>query len=111
MEYGLTKKDLRIIKEILRKHDAVDRAVIFGSRAMGTFQAGSDLDIALKGVISSSIVSAIRRDLEETTLPYFFDVLDFNTIREPKLIEHIDRYGKVFFVKTERRRRAIPLYP
>ena len=34
---------------------------------------------------------------EESLMPYFFDVVDYHSISEPKLIGHIDRVGVVLF--------------
>ena len=99
MSFGLTDEHKKIIHRIFSKHSKIDTALIFGSRARNTFEVGSDVDIVLKGNITLSIISSVKSDLEETTLPYFFDILDYAAIKEPKLIEHIDKYGKVFYVR------------
>lgn len=36
---------------------------------------------------------------EETYLPYFFDVVAFNTIENQALKEHIQKYGKEIYTK------------
>lgn len=66
---------------------------------MGTYQRGSDIDIALKGrKLTSSICSHIHFELEEETLlPYFFDITDYQSIKNEKLKEHIDRVGKIIY--------------
>ena len=99
MNYGLTDEDLKRMKAALKKVEEIDKAIIFGSRALGTFEKGSDVDIALKGKnLTSNIVSQLHYELEEeSTLPYFFDIIDYGGIKEPELIEHIDRYGKIFY--------------
>ncbi|MCD4721810.1 MAG: restriction endonuclease subunit S [Desulfobacula sp.] len=99
MSSGLTKKDIKTIIQVLGKYPEVETAVLYGSRAMGTYQRGSDIDIALKGgKLTSSICSHIHFELEEETLlPYFFDITDYQSIKNEKLKEHIDRVGKIIY--------------
>ena len=79
----------------------VKEAIIFGSRAKGNFKNGSDVDIALKGEnINLEIVSNISYRLnEETVLPYKFDVLDYQSINNSKLTEHINRIGISVYIR------------
>ncbi len=87
--YGLTDSELKTICGILQ-NNAVSRGVIFGSRAMGNYKRGSDVDIAILG--DESRVSYCLN--EETNLPYFFDVINLEKIDNAKLREHIKRVGK-----------------
>ena len=41
---------------------------------------------------------------EEKPLPYFFDVLHYESIDEPRLVEHIDRAGVVLYSKSHWRK-------
>ena len=99
--YGLTKDDLQSIVDIFKCFPEVDEAIIFGSRALNTYKKGSDIDIALKGrelgVITATI-SGILND--ESHLPYFCDVLDYNLIGNEDLRDHIDRVGKQIYIKS-----------
>ena len=92
---GLRQPDLDIVLSVLGEFPNVKEAIIFGSRAKGNFKNGSDVDIALKGEnINLEIVSNISYRLnEETVLPYKFDVLDYQSINNSKLTEHINRIG------------------
>jgi predicted nucleotidyltransferase len=49
MKYGLSDKQLQEIKEILASYESVEKAVLFGSRAIDTYKEASDVDIAIKG--------------------------------------------------------------
>jgi predicted nucleotidyltransferase len=92
--YGLTEQDISIIIDTLSHERKVDKAIIFGSRAKGTYKPGSDVDIALKGDLTFEDISRISYLLnEETNMPYKFDILNYQTIKEPALTEHIDRIG------------------
>lgn len=76
--------------------------MIFGSRAKGNYKPGSDVDIALRGEnITLNTVNKISFALnEESNMPYQFDVLNYHSIREPALCEHIDRVGIVCYEAT-----------
>ena len=95
MNFGLTALEMDTINAILERHPEVLEALIFGSRAMGRHRTGSDVDIALKGEkLTLNTVSKIIYELnEETNLPYMFDILNYHTINEPALTDHIDRVG------------------
>ena len=98
MKYGLTNKQLQEIIAILQRYPQISEALIFGSRAMGNYKDGSDVDIALKGQVSHSIAVTIQHELEEETyLPFFFDVVAYGAISNEKLTKHIDMYGQVFY--------------
>jgi len=86
--YGLTDEELNEIKNILKKHTS--KAILFGSRAKGNYKKGSDIDIAINGDERK-----IRYILnEETFLPYFFDIVNLEKIKNQNLLEHIKRVGK-----------------
>lgn len=99
MSYGLLEKDVEDISSVIAQFPQIEQAIIFGSRAKGNFKPGSDVDIAIKGTgINHEIVSGLSFILnEDLPLPYFFDIVHYEKISEPKLIQHIDRVGKVFF--------------
>jgi uncharacterized protein len=92
---GLMQSDLAAIHDILLQHPTVEHARIFGSRAKGTHHAGSDVDIALTGqTLTFEVVRRIGYLLnEETMMPYRFDVVDYNTLGNSAIAEHIDRVG------------------
>ena len=99
MKFGLTGADIEQITTIIGSFPEVQQAIIFGSRAMGSYKNGSDVDIALKGKnIPHANITQIKYQLnEETTMPYFFDVVDYDALRNEELKTHIDQFGKIFF--------------
>lgn len=100
-DFGLKPGDLEIICHILEKEPQIEQALLFGSRAKGTDKPGSDVDIALKGKdLNAQTITNVSYYLnEETPLPYRFDVLNYHTITERSLVEHIDRVGIEFYNK------------
>lgn len=98
--YGLTNRDLSAIIDIIKIYPQINEAIIFGSRALNTFKKGSDIDIALKGEEIEIVTSTISGILnEESHIPYFCDVLDYNFIDNEELKNHIDRVGCSIYKK------------
>lgn len=92
--YGLKDTDLEIIRQAIKSHPNITEAILFGSRAKGTFHPGSDIDIALKGNGLKETVLELSIYLnQETLLPYQFDIVDYHSIDNEKLVEHINRVG------------------
>jgi predicted nucleotidyltransferase len=91
--FGFKPGDLETIVQTLSKFPEIKKAVIFGSRAKGTYQAGSDVDIAVWAINDDKIrqLSGILND--ETLLPYKFDILNYDKIDTQELKEHINRAG------------------
>lgn len=89
---GLTEQQLVILWKALGRYPEIEEAVIFGSRAKGNYKPGSDIDIALKGArVTRRTAVALRSDLEDSTLPFFVDVVVYDSITNPALKEHVDR--------------------
>jgi len=97
--FGLKQKHIDLIIAVMQRFTAVEQASIFGSRAMGNYKKGSDVDIAIMGSnIDCNLTSKISYLLnEETSMPYFFDVIHYESITNGHLIEHIDRVGNIFY--------------
>ncbi|MDO9576629.1 MAG: nucleotidyltransferase domain-containing protein [Candidatus Cloacimonadales bacterium] len=104
MKFGLKIRDIDNIIKAIREFPEIEKIVIFGSRAMGNFKNGSDVDLAVFGNDVTDVTIKRFSDLlnEELPLPYFFDVVDFNSISNSDLIEHIEEEGKIFFVMNKK---------
>lgn len=87
MTYGLSEKSLYLLRTEFTKFHEIDYAHIFGSRTIGNDKHGSDVDLALYGVrISDEIVNRIRIRLnEELPLPYYFDIVHYESITNDEL--------------------------
>lgn len=99
--YGLKERDLFFILEVMKDHAEIEEVILYGSRAMGNYKPGSDIDLALKGPdIDKKVLLQVCDALEEDyPIPYFFDVVDYKTITNQDLIDHIDREGKTIYQK------------
>lgn len=102
MKYGLSERQPQEVTSILSSYDAIEEAVFFGSRAIDTYKEASDVDIAIKGEKANwQLATEIKNQLEEETyLPFFFDVVAYNSINNKQLLAHINQKGKRIFSKT-----------
>lgn len=92
--FGLTKRDMQTLREIFDQYPEVKTVVVFGSRAKGTFTLGSDIDLAIMGRLSNEdIIRRINGALDDSTLPYFVDIVGYSFLQDPAFKEHIDRVG------------------
>ena len=97
-KYGLSDREISTIQEILRKYPEVETVHIFGSRVTGSFKHGSDIDLAvINQGVNNKIISKIRSDFEESSLPYRVDIVIYNDLTHENLKDHIDRKGAPFF--------------
>jgi type I restriction enzyme S subunit len=98
MKFGLKESDIELIQTVLSNYKEVDKVLIYGSRAKGTFKPASDIDLTLLGEkLNLTIQYKIENDLDDLMLPYLFDISIFNQISNTDLVEHINRVGIVFF--------------
>ena len=79
---GLTDVKLQKIRNALSQFSEIQRVCIFGSRAKGTYKPGSDIDITFFGdkISSNTLREVIYQLNEETTMPYFFDIVHYESI-------------------------------
>lgn len=97
---NLHSKHLKTLQMLFSKHPAITQALLFGSRALGTHKESSDIDIALKGDITPTLLAHLKEELEDSTLPYFCDILDYE--RAPQeLKEHIDTHALTLYKREE----------
>ena len=98
MMSGLSSKELDAITLVFKKFPDIQEAILFGSRAIGTFKPGSDVDIALKGQVTLQDVARVKALLEEESpMPYLFDIVGYHSIGTPAFKEHIDKHGQSIY--------------
>lgn len=100
-DFGIYERSFSEILKELQKHTELEKVVIFGSRAMGNYKKGSDIDIAIFGKnITYELLAKIHYNLnEEIPTPYFIDVLHFETTENEELKKHILNEGKIIYQK------------
>lgn len=103
MKFGLTDKTITQIQSVLARYPQVETAVIYGSRAMGNYRKGSDIDMTLTGGedLTLTVLYRIMDEIDDLLLPYTVDLSIFRHISDPDVIAHIERAGVVFYKKTD----------
>jgi len=99
--FGLTERDMQTLREVFDQFPEVKTVVLFGSRAKGTFTPGSDIDLAIMDRLDrEDTIRRIKGDLEDSTLPYFVDIVGYHFLQDAALKEHIDRVGIDLFHRS-----------
>lgn len=100
--WGLKAEDVQKIQNTLRKNPKISQAIIYGSRAMGTYRTSSDIDLSLKGTdLNLQDLNHIANALDDLLLPYIFDLSIYKHIKNADLLDHIERVGEDFLEINE----------
>jgi predicted nucleotidyltransferase len=97
MNDGLKPRHRETIIAELKKCPKLKKAILFGSRAMGTYTPESDIDIALEGDLNLTDQAELAEKLNQTSIPYTVDLVRTHTITDSDLKEHIRRHGKTWW--------------
>lgn len=96
---GLAFEETAILCAVFRKYPQIERVILFGSRAKGTAKPNSDIDLALVGDVDDFFAEQIALELDDTPLPYKYDVKSLNHIDNQELLDHINRIGVTIYFK------------
>lgn len=82
---------------IISKHIPTCTVYLFGSRARGDHGEGADMDVAIDaGVpIDPKTILRIKRDIDDSRIPVFVDVIDVNSISD-RMRKEIERDGIIW---------------
>lgn len=98
MSFGLPNILIEKIHKILQNHSEVQEAIIYGSRAMGNYREGSDIDLVLKGrLLTEDIRDQIYWEIDGLNSPYTIDLSIYHEVTSQELIQHIDKVGKPLY--------------
>ena len=109
-KYGLTESDIKQLVSLLQQNQKISKIILFGSRAKGTQHAGSDVDLALDGdsLVLNDILN-LTIEIEKLNLPYKFDLIILNRIKEITLLDHINRVGIILFEREIKSSISFPI--
>ncbi|MCK5130995.1 MAG: nucleotidyltransferase domain-containing protein [Candidatus Sabulitectum sp.] len=97
-QYGLSGDTIDSIRKVFQSFTELEEVVLYGSRAMGNYKKGSDIDIALKGQeLDLHFLNRISLGLDDLMLPYTFDISIYRHIDSEELLDHIRRRGIVLY--------------
>ena len=78
----LDEKYIVFIREAVRGHfpKSTVKAFLFGSAVSKNRKKFFDIDLGLMGPLTPVSLNALKEELEESTLPYKVDLVDFNKV-------------------------------
>lgn len=95
---GLPTGVLEKLQTELRRYPEVQRAILFGSRAMGTHRHNSDIDLCLDApALPFQSFLQLAATLDERVFPYSLDLILKHHIDNSELIAHIQRVGQLVY--------------
>ena len=101
--FGLKEKHIELINQCFEKYQPIELVIIYGSRALGNYRPGSDIDLA---IVSNDPgfpqLMKLENELDDLLLPYKMDIVVKGKISNPALVKHIENFGKVFYDKTKK---------
>ena len=103
MKYGLKNDTIKAIQEVFARYPQIEKAILYGSRAKGTYRKGSDIDLTLVGKdLDLTTLFKIENVLDDLLLPYKIDLSIYRKIENADLIGHIERVGLVFYEQEKK---------
>ena len=100
--HGLTIEELELLCSLFARQKEVEQVILYASRAKGMHKPFSDVDITLLGIgLSCSHLNRLMADIDESSLPYFFDVSILSKITNPDLREQIEKTDVVLFRRED----------
>ena len=94
MTDGLKERHRTAVIDIIAANSRVERAVLFGSRATGTFRPASDVDLALFGArLSMNDQVDLTAAIDELTIPQRVHLLLYGMIDSTALRNEIETQG------------------
>jgi len=76
---SLSDQELNIVANIMKNFP---QTLLFGSRIKGTSKQFSDLDLCIKDRITDYDYELLKEAFEESDLPFFVDLVDYNKLDE-----------------------------
>ena len=96
-KFGLARSTREKILSVIPGKPRVERVILYGSRAMGNFKIGSDIDLTLAAPsLTTTDLLTIQTALDDLLLPYKIDLSLLHQIDNLGLLEHIRRVGTEF---------------
>jgi len=101
MKFGLKDSVIDKISSVFERYGGIEKVIVYGSRAMGNYRNGSDIDLTIKGDLARKNFYRILQELDNLNLPYMIDLSQLENIKNTNLTDHINRQGKMFYERKE----------
>jgi predicted nucleotidyltransferase len=98
MKFGLSEETIEKLRGVFARYPAVERAVLYGSRAKGNFKPGSDIDLTLCGTgLTGGELAGIEAEIDDLLLPFAVDLSLLDELGQAELRAHVERVGVPFY--------------
>ena len=98
MRYGIKEEQWDMLSNIFAKNPKIEKVLLYGSRAKGTYKPFSDVDITFVGDdLSTTDLADTMNAIDDLLLPYMFDISLYHKLKSPELLDHISRKGIVIY--------------
>ncbi len=96
-QFGLKAEQIDKIRRVFADFPSIQSALLYGSRAKGSFHPGSDIDLTVRGDLSWQSFLQLETRLDDLLLPFKIDLSLFSQIDNAALLDHIKRCGVEFY--------------
>jgi proline iminopeptidase len=98
INFGLSPAIIASLRAIFAKYRAIEKVLIFGSRAKGTAKPSSDIDLAVFApAMSAQQFTELWSELDNLPLVFKLDVLHWDTLDNGDLKAKIKSEGKKIY--------------
>jgi len=109
LTHRIKEEHRKAIISAIGLNERVKRAVLFGSRAMGSNTITSDVDIVLYGdQLTLTDQAGLGAVIEQIPMAQSVDLVLHNSIRDESLLDHIQRCGVEWYVRSDRKPAHAP---
>jgi uncharacterized protein len=96
--FGLKESTITVLQSVFKKYPEIEQALLYGSRAKGTYRNGSDIDLTLLGdKLTYSLLNQIETEIDDLLLPYSVDLSLYSHLDNAELLDHIQHAGKLLY--------------
>ncbi len=101
MTFGLSKRIHADFRQVFAQYPAIERVLIFGSRAKGNARPSSDIDLAvIAPEMSDSEFARLWNAIDDLPLVFKVDLLHWDRLANPRLKDKIPREGCLFYARS-----------
>lgn len=98
--FGLPQSVVDKITTVFRNDTLIRRVIIYGSRAIGNYRPGSDIDLCIDSDnMTLTQLFKIENQIDDLLLPWTVDLSLKNRIDNQNLLDHINHVGVIFYSK------------
>ena len=98
---GIPQADSQQLLELIRSHPQVQNVVLYGSRSLERYRAGSDIDICLEAPsMKLGELLELGAQLDDLLLPWQIDLQLRHLIAHEGLLAHVERASQLLWERS-----------